>query len=60
MSKSLTAEQQEMINQVAATMAIENMPVTKQAYENMRAYLTGEKTKKEILDDIKVRYTNAR
>lgn len=60
MSKPLTARQQEIIDQVAATMEIENMPVTEQAYENMRAYLTGEKSKQEILDDIKARYANAR
>lgn len=59
MDKRLTAEQQEMINQVVATMAIEDMPVTKQAYENMVAYITGEKTKQEILEEIKAKYMNA-
>lgn len=60
MNKPLTARQQEIINQVTATMAIENMPVTKRAYENMRALLTGEKTEEEIFNEIKARYANAR
>lgn len=56
MSKKLTPEQQNMINQVAATMAIENMPLTEQCYKNLYAMATKEKTKDEIIADIKRRY----
>ena len=35
-NKTLTPKQQYMIDQVAATMAIEDMPLTPQAYENIR------------------------
>ena len=49
-----------MIDQVAATMAIENMPLTPQAYENIRMIATGEKTADQIIEEIKKEYTSVR
>lgn len=57
--KTLTWQQQDMIDQVAATMAIENMPLTAQCYENLRATVTGEKTEKQVIAEIIRRYTHA-
>lgn len=54
----LTPEQQDMIDQVAASMAIENMPLTKRCYDNMRAVLTGEKTEEQVAQEIIRRYTH--
>ena len=58
MKKPLTPEQQYTIEQVAATMAIEDMPLTEQCYENLKLMATGKKTKKEIISDITRRYSN--
>lgn len=55
--RPLTVSDAEKITQVAATMSIENMPLTKQAYQNLADYLTGRKTENEILEDIKRRHT---
>ena len=52
-NKTLTPKQQYMIDQVAATMAIENMPLTPQAYEDITAIVTGKKTSDQIIDEIK-------
>jgi hypothetical protein len=59
-NKTLTPKQQYMIDQVAATMAIENMPLTPQAYENIRMIATGEKTADQIIEEIKKEYTSVR
>lgn len=56
--KQLTWEQQNRINQVIATIKIENMPITQQAYENLVALETGEKTIEEIIADITRRYAH--
>ena len=58
MCKPITPEQKYMIDQVAATMSIENMPLTEQCYKNLHDIVTGEKTKDEIIADIKRRYTH--
>lgn len=59
-NKTLTPEQQYMIDQVAATMAIEDMPLTPQAYENIRMIAAGEKTADQIIEEIKKEYTSVR
>lgn len=59
-NKTLTPKQQYMIDQVAATMAIENMPLTPQAYENIRMIAAGEKTADQIIEEIKKEYTSVR
>ena len=40
----LTSQQQYNIEQVAATMAIEDMPLTERAYKHLVQQATGEKT----------------
>lgn len=54
--QKLTPEQQFMIDQVAATMAIEDMPLTDQAYKNLIDIVTGRKTSDEIIAEITKRY----
>ena len=54
----LTPEQQYMIEQVAATMAIENMPLTEQCYENLEALASGGETADEIILRIMGRYAD--
>lgn len=56
--KLLTPEQQNMIDQVAASMAIENMPLTQECYDNMQSVLTGEKTEEQIAQEIIRRCTH--
>ena len=48
-----------MINQVAATMEIENMPLTQRCYENLSVTATGEKTVGEVIAEILRRHTHA-
>ena len=55
-NKTLTPKQQYMIDQVAATMAIEDMPLTPQAYENLRMIAAGEKTTDQIIEEIRKRH----
>lgn len=52
----LTPQQQYEISQVKATMEIENMPLTKQAYKNLTEVASGEKTTDQIAEEIKRRY----
>ena len=54
--QKLTPEQQFMIDQVAATMAIEDMPLTDQARQNLIDLVTGRKTSDEIRAEITKRY----
>ena len=56
--ETLTGEQQASINQVRATMAIENMELTKQACQNLIDAATGKKTTEQIAGEIKERYRN--
>lgn len=51
-------EKQNMINQVNATMAIENMPLTEQARKNLTSVASSEKTADQMAEEIKRRYTN--
>ncbi len=57
MSK-LSPQQQYNIDQVAATMAIEDMPLDKKTYNYLVQLATGEKTADQIIDTIKKEYTN--
>jgi len=54
----LTPQQKYDINQVAATMAIENMPLDEKTYNYLVCLATGEKTIDQIIDTIKKEYTN--
>ena len=54
----LTPEQQFMINQVEATMTIENMPLTEQAKQNLIDVATGRKTTEQVAEEIRKRYTH--
>lgn len=54
----LTPQQQYDINQVAATMAIEDMPLDKRTYNYLVELATGEKTIDQIINEIKKEYTN--
>ena len=44
-SESIGAKQEKMIEQVAATMALENMPLSRDCCKNLRAMASGEKTR---------------
>lgn len=51
-------EKQNMIDQVNATMAIENMPLTGQARKNLTDVASDEKTADQMAEEIKERYIN--
>lgn len=53
---NLTWKQQDMIDQVAATMFIENMTMTPQAYQNAVDTITGKKTEEQVINEIIERY----
>lgn len=52
----LTPQQQHNIDQVAATMAIEDMPLNEKAYNYLVQQATGEKTADQIAEEIKKEY----
>ena len=54
----LTSQQQYNIEQVAATMAIEDMPLNEKAYNYLVQQATGEKTADQIAEEIKKEYQN--
>lgn len=56
MSGKITKQQIDQIAQVAATMAIENMPITKECYKNGVNILSGQKTADQIAKEIIERY----
>ena len=56
--KELELQKKYHISQVAATMAIENMPLDRQAHENLLQLAAGEKTAEQIIDEIKKEYAN--
>lgn len=57
MSK-LSPQQQYNIDQVAATMAIEDMPLNEKTYHYLVQLATGEKNADQIIDAIKKEYQN--
>lgn len=52
----LTPEQEEMIRQVEATMAVEDLPLTEEARENLYAIASGEQTVQQVIDHINAKY----
>lgn len=60
MPNKLTKNDAEKIAQVAVTMRIENMPLSKQTYRNMIDVATGKKTEEEIAAEIRSRYTETK
>lgn len=54
--KELELQKQFQIAQVAATMAIEDMPIDEQTRENLMQIAAGEKTAERIISDIKREY----
>lgn len=58
-NKLPTPEQQYMIDQVEATLAIEDMSLTQQGYNNIKLIITGEKTADESVADTIRRYFDA-
>lgn len=57
--RELTDEQAFQIAQAAATMAIEDMPFTKEDYRNAADIITGKKTADQVAAEITKRYKNA-
>ena len=56
--KELETQKQFHIKQVAATMAIEDMPIDEQTRENLIQIAAGEKTINQIISEIKKEYKN--
>ena len=56
--KELEPQKQFQIAQVAATMAIEDMPIDEQTRENLIQIAAGEKTINQIISEIKKEYKN--
>lgn len=54
--KELEPQKQFQIAQVAATMAIEDMPIDSQTHENLMLLAAGEKTAEQIISEIKKEY----
>lgn len=54
----LTPQQQYDIDQIAATMAIEDMPLDEKTYNYLAQLVAGEKTIDQIINEIKKEYTN--
>ncbi len=54
----LTLQQQYDIDQIAVTMAIEDMPLNEKTYSYLAQLATGEKTIDQIINEIKKEYTN--
>lgn len=52
----LTPEQEEMIRQVEATMAVEALPLTEEARKNLYAIASGEQTVQQVIEHIKAKY----
>lgn len=55
-SESVGAKQEKMIEQVAATMALENMPLSRDCYKNLRAMASGEKTREQVTREITAKF----
>lgn len=52
----LTPEQEEMIRQVEATMAVEDLPLTEEARKNLYAIASGQQTVQQVIDQIRAKY----
>ena len=56
--EELPLQKQYYIEQVAATMAIEDMPLDRQTYENLVQIATGAKTADQLISELKKEYAN--
>ncbi len=45
-----------MIRQVEAAMAVEDLPLTEEAQENLYAIASGDQTVQQVIDHIKAKY----
>lgn len=54
----LTPQQQYDIDQIAATMGLEDMPLNEKTYRYLVQLATGEKNADQIIDAIKKEYPN--
>ena len=54
--RPLTPEQEEMIRQVEAAIAVEALPLTEEARENLYAIASGEQTAQQVIEHIKAKY----
>ena len=54
--KELESQKQFQIAQVAATMAIEDMPIDEHTRENLTQIAAGKKTADQIINEIKKEY----
>lgn len=52
----LTPEQQNIIKQVEANMALSDMPLDEQSLQNMVDIVTGKKTSEEVIEEITKKY----
>ena len=52
----MSYKKEEQIKQVAATMSVENMPLTKAAYQNLHAMASGIKTTEQVIAEITAKY----
>lgn len=55
-NKIITEIQEKMIEQVAANMSIENMPLSQACHENLKAMASGKKTRKQVTQEITAKY----
>lgn len=56
LTKPLSYKKEEQIKQVAATMSIENMPLTKEAYQNLQTMASGAKPTEQVIAEITAKY----
>ncbi len=56
--KGSELQKQYHIEQVVATMAIEDMPIDSQTLENLKRIAAGEKTAEQIINEITREYAN--
>ena len=56
MPKQLTPKQQYMIDQVTATMKIEDMEPSEDCIENLKKVAAGEKTIKQVIKELDMKY----
>lgn len=55
-SESIGAKQEKMIEQVAATMVLENMPLSRDCYKNLKAMASGKKTREQVTREITAKF----
>lgn len=56
MPKQLTPKQQYMIDQVTATMRIEDMEPSEDCIENLKKVAAGEKTIEQVIKELDMKY----